>query len=123
MSVPPPYPPSPDMPPPGPPTMAIPNYLLWAILVTIASLFFCCIIGTIPGIVAIVFAAQVNRKRDEGNDIGAQLASRNAKLWCWISTGLCAAGLLWTVYFFSTGGMAKYEQLLQEIEQREQSRR
>jgi H+/Cl- antiporter ClcA len=123
MSVPPPYPPSYDTPPPGPPRLPIPNYLLWAVLATIASLFFCCIIGTIPGIVAIVFAAQVNRKRDEGNELGAMQSSRNAKLWCWITTGLCIVGLLWTVYFVSTGGMARYEQMLQEIEQRHQLQR
>ncbi|HEY0505913.1 MAG TPA: CD225/dispanin family protein [Lysobacter sp.] len=123
MSVPPPYPPSADTPPPGLPGMAIPNYLLWAVLATIASLFFCCIIGTIPGIVAIVFAAQVNRKRDEGNEIGAQQSSRNAKLWCWITTGLCILGLLWTVYFISSGGMARYQQLMEEIEQRHELQR
>lgn len=116
MSVPPPYPSSDPSSPPPPTLSPIPNYLLWAILVTIASLFFCCIVGTIPGIVAIVFAVQVNNRRDRGDEAGAKLSSRNAKLWCWISTGLCVVGLLWSIYFVSTGGMARYQQMLEEIE-------
>ena len=106
----------PPLPPQSPPA-SIPNYLVWAILITIASLFFCCIVGTIPGIVAIVFAAQVNSKLNAGDTAGAQRASGTAKLWCWITTGLCAIGLLWTVYFVSTGGMARYQEMLQQIEQ------
>ena len=67
---------------------------MWAILITIASLCFCCVIGTIPGIVAIVFASQVNSKLNAGDRAGAGQASRNAKLWCWITTGLAILGLL-----------------------------
>ncbi|HEY5803666.1 MAG TPA: CD225/dispanin family protein [Lysobacter sp.] len=115
MSTPPPV--IPQSPPPQElPPRSYPNYLLWAILITIASLFFCCIIGTIPGIVAIVFAAQVNRKRNAGDDIGAGNASRNAKTWCWITTGLVIAGLCWTIFFISSGGMQKYQQMMDELE-------
>lgn len=104
-----------NMPPPVP-SQSIPNYLLWAILITIASLFFCCLFGTIPGIVAIVFAAQVNRKWNAGDEAGARQASGNARLWCWITTVLTLIGLCWTIYFFASGGMARYEQLLQQLE-------
>ncbi|MCY1720604.1 CD225/dispanin family protein [Prolixibacteraceae bacterium Z1-6] len=55
-----------------------PNYLVFAILVTI----FCC---QILGIVSIVFAAQVNSKWSAGDIEGAINASKNAKLWAWIS--------------------------------------
>jgi hypothetical protein len=54
-----------------------PNYLVFAILVTI----FCC---QILGIVSIVFAAQVNSKWDAGDYEGALTSSKNAKLWAWI---------------------------------------
>ena len=54
-----------------------PNYLVFAILVTI----FCC---QILGIVSIVFAAQVNSKWHAGDFEGALSASKNAKLWAWI---------------------------------------
>jgi len=55
-----------------------PNYLVFAILVTI----FCC---QILGIVSIVFAAQVNSKWNAGDLEGARIASKNAKMWAWIS--------------------------------------
>lgn len=115
MSVPPPFPPPPS-PPSGPLAPPVPTYLVWAILITVASLFFCCIVGTIPGIVAIVFAAQVNRRWDAGDEYGARRASSNAKLWCWITTGLCIAGLLWSIWFISSGGMAQYQKMMEELE-------
>ncbi|NEO63885.1 MAG: CD225/dispanin family protein [Moorea sp. SIO4G2] len=56
----------------------VPNYLPQAILVTL----FCCF----PfGIVAIVYAAQVNTKLQAADYEGAVTASDNAKKWCWIS--------------------------------------
>jgi len=57
-----------------------PNYLVFAILVTI----FCC---QILGIVSIVFAAQVNSRWNAGDMQGALDASKNAKLWAWIGLG------------------------------------
>jgi uncharacterized membrane protein YvbJ len=66
---------------------AVPNYLVWAILVTL----FCCL----PfGIVAIVFAAQVNSKFAVGDYQGALDSSRKAKMWSWISFGLGLAAII-----------------------------
>jgi hypothetical protein len=63
-----------------------PNYLVFAILVTI----FCC---QILGIVSIVFAAQVNSKWNAGDFEGALSSSKNAKLWAWIglASGIAVA--------------------------------
>ncbi len=75
---------------PGTPPVARPqinNYLVPAILVTLC----CCLPG---GIVAIVYAAQVNNKLQAGDIAGAQAASNNAKLWCMISAGV---GLVFTL--------------------------
>ncbi len=58
----------------------VPNYLVPAILSTI-----CCCVPF--GIVAIVFAAQVNSKLAAGDRAGAVAASEKAKLWCWIAFG------------------------------------
>ena len=73
--------------PPAPPyaptrmrAVGPPNHLGWAILVTL----FCCLPG---GIVAIVYAAQVDSKFMAGDVAGAQYASDQAKLWSWISAG------------------------------------
>lgn len=62
-------------------TPSVPNYLVQSILVTLC----CCIPG---GIVAIVYAAQVNSKLAAGDYDGALKSSNNAKLWCWISLGV-----------------------------------
>jgi hypothetical protein len=66
------------LPPPG---TTVPNYLVFAILTTVL----CCLPLGIP---AIVFAAQVNGKLQAGDIAGAQAASRNAKMWCWIAFGV-----------------------------------
>lgn len=58
----------------------IDNYLVPAILVTLC----CCLPG---GVVAIVYAAQVNSKLAAGDVEGARNAARNAKMWSWISAG------------------------------------
>ena len=64
-----------------------PNYLVQAILVTV----FCCL----PlGIVAIIFAAQVNTKIGAGDIEGAKKSSKNAKMWSWIAFGLGLVGLV-----------------------------
>jgi len=73
-------PPPPNYPPPRTHVVGPPNHLVWAILATL----FCCLPG---GIVAIVYAAQVDSKFMAGDVAGAQYASDQAKLWCWISAG------------------------------------
>jgi uncharacterized membrane protein YvbJ len=67
----------------------IPTYLAQAII----SMLCCC---QIPGIVAIVFAAQVNSKLVAGDIEGAVKASRNAQIWCWVALG--AGALFWVFY-------------------------
>ncbi len=81
---------------PGQPTQ-VPNYLVQAILVTI----FCCL----PfGIVAIVFAAQVNGKLQAGDINGAMESSRKAKMWSWLGFGIgLAFALLYAVFVLLVG--------------------
>jgi hypothetical protein len=64
-----------------PPGQTVPNYLVFSILATAC----CCLPAGIP---AIVYASQVNSKLQTGDLAGAQAASNNAKMWCWISLGL-----------------------------------
>jgi hypothetical protein len=68
----------------------VPNYLVPSILVTVL----CCLFTGIP---AIIYAAQVNNKLAVGDVAGARLASKNAKMWCWISA---AVGVL-TIGFYT----------------------
>ncbi|MDR2910885.1 MAG: CD225/dispanin family protein [Bacteroidales bacterium] len=71
------------------PQIPPPNYLVWAIIATVL----CCL----PfGIVSIVFAAQVNSKWAAGDFTGAQISSKNAKTWAWVSFG---AGLLFAIAY------------------------
>jgi hypothetical protein len=73
------------------PLVDVPNYLVFAILATIL----CCLPAGIP---AIVYAAQVNGKLQAGDIAGAQAASNNAKMWCWISAGAgLAVGAIWMI--------------------------
>jgi hypothetical protein len=81
------------MPPPG---TIVPNYLVFAILATV----FCCLP---TGIAAIVYAAQVNGKLQAGDLIGAQAASKNAKMWCWISFGVGVATTVVSILLFTAG--------------------
>ena len=62
------------------PSQKIPNYLVQSILVTL-----CCCLPA--GIVAIVFAAQVDGKVALGDLETARRYSRQAYLWSWISFG------------------------------------
>ncbi len=76
----------------GVPTQPIPNYLVYAILVTI----FCCWPLGIP---AIVYAAQVNSKIVAGDIQGALNASSKARTFAWWSFGCgFAVGLLYLLF-------------------------
>src|SRR5262249_18077502 len=68
---------------PQAPGEKIQNYLIPSILVTL-----CCCVPA--GIVAIVYAAQVNSKFAAGDVAGAQESARLAKIWCWVGFG-CGA--------------------------------
>ena len=76
----------------------IPNYLAQSI--TIAIFGACCwIVPTILAIPAIVFGSQVNSKLDLGDVMGATNASRNARIWCWVSfASLLLVGLVWLLF-------------------------
>ncbi|MBN1816567.1 MAG: CD225/dispanin family protein [Sedimentisphaerales bacterium] len=63
----------------------VPNYLVQAILITLC----CC---QPFGIVAIVYAAQVNGKLQAGDVGGAMECSGKAKMWCWLGFGLGLLG-------------------------------
>lgn len=86
-------PPQPMYGAPPPPGVKPSNYLAFAILSTL----FCCLP---TGIVAIVFAAQVDGKWASGDYAGAQAASKSAKTWVIVSaaTGLIL-GLLYLLVF------------------------
>jgi hypothetical protein len=79
------------------PVADVPNYLAQAILCTL----FCCLPA---GVVAIVFAAQVNGKLTAGDYAGAEAASAQARTWCWVSFGVgLAGGLIYALIMLAAG--------------------
>jgi hypothetical protein len=106
--------------PPPVSTQSIPNHLAWAIISMIVSFCLCCFVGGIPGVVAIVYAAQVNSELNHGNEAGARRASDNAKTWCWVATALAVLGVLLNVGLFMSGGAERYLETMQQIQQMSQ---
>lgn len=78
--------------PPVSQAATIPNYLVQSILVTLC----CCLI---PGIVAVVYAAQVNALVQAGDFENARRCSRLAYIWSWVGFGLgLAFGIVYLVF-------------------------
>ncbi|MEG0183892.1 MAG: CD225/dispanin family protein [Stenotrophomonas sp.] len=103
----------------------VPNHLIWSIVVTIVSFFLCCVSclsfpAIITGVVAIVFASKVNTLLNQGDLVAARQASKNAKIWAWITTGILIAAtlfsLLWLVLAGTDGYMEQIEELQRQLE-------
>jgi hypothetical protein len=76
----------------------IQNYLVQSILITL-----CCCVP--PGIVAIVYAAQVNTKLAAGDIQGAHESARLAKIWSWVGFG---AGVLSGIIYAIIGAAGAF---------------
>jgi interferon-induced transmembrane protein len=80
---------------------SVPNYLIPAII----SLFCCLPLG----IVAVIFAAQVNGKVAAGDIQGASDSSRKAKMFSYISIGLGLLGIICYILMIVVfGGLAAF---------------
>ena len=66
----------------------VPNYQVPAIVMTVLTTL-CCNIFALPcAIIALVYSTQVNSKLAVNDVSGAMAASKNAKLFTWISVGV-----------------------------------
>lgn len=74
------------------------NFLPWAILSTIL----CCL----PfGVVAIVYATQVDTYWFSGDREAARRAAQRARMWTWVSVGVAAVGVILYLSLFFVLGM------------------
>lgn len=64
----------------------------------------CCCLPV--GIVAIVYSAQVNSKKDQGDIAGAWDASKKAKTWAWVAFGLGIVSWFFWMAFYGIAFMA-----------------
>lgn len=80
------------------PRVTISNNLVWAILATL----FCCLP---TGIVAIVYAAQVDGRASGGDIAGAHDSARKAATWSWVSFGLGALFIVAYIALVAAGAM------------------
>ncbi len=87
------------------------NNMTLAIVATVIGLCSPCCIGLILGIFAIVFSTQVKTKFESGDYNGALSSAKNSKILSYIAIGLVALNL---IYFFVFGGMAVYQELLEQ---------
>ena len=78
-------------------TTSVSNFLVPAII----SLFCCLPLG----IVAVIFAAQVNGKAQTGDVTGATESAKKAKMFSFIAIGLGLAGIICYVLFFLIMGI------------------
>ncbi|HVK50786.1 MAG TPA: CD225/dispanin family protein [Pseudoxanthomonas sp.] len=100
----------------------VPNYLVWSILNTIGAFVVCCLNcfnfpAIVTGVVAIVFSSQVGSKLNQGDIDGAWRASRNAKIWNWVTTGITIVGVSLGIIYLMAVGVDGYMQAIEELRQ------
>lgn len=85
------------------PRRPVPAYLAWSIIATCSRSACAASSARSRASWRSCSPRKVNSALERGDYAAAQRASSNAKLWCWITTGLNIVGLLWTVFAISTG--------------------
>lgn len=104
----------------------VPNHMTWSIIVTVLAFFVCCLSclsfpGIVTGVVAIVFASKVNGLLNRGDLDGALRASKNARIWAWVTTGFLIAGVVVFALSLAFMGVDGYMQQMQQFQQQLES--
>jgi hypothetical protein len=72
----------------------VPNYLVQSIIMTVVTVLCCNILALPLAVIGLVYSTQVNTKLGMGDVIGAQAASKSAKMFSWISLAVLVGSLL-----------------------------
>lgn len=91
------------------------NNLVLAIVGTVLGICSPCCVGIIVGVVAIVFATQVDSKYNAGDYFGAEKAAKNTKILSYVAIGLGVLGFLYTIISILTVGMDAYTEQYKAI--------
>lgn len=95
------------------------NNMPLAIIGTILGICSPCFIGFVVGIVAIVFAAQVNTKYLQNDYAVAETVAKNAKILAWIAIGLGIVGIIINIiYFKAIGGIDGMKEIIEQMQNR-----
>lgn len=91
------------------------NNMTLAIIGTIVGLCSpCCVLGLVPGIIAIVMASQVNAKFNSGDYAGAVSSSKNAKILSYVAIGLGILGIIISIIqIIAYGGISGYMEMIE----------
>lgn len=78
---------------------AVKDYMVGSVIFTVGNLVLALftgitIFGVITGIIAIVFASQVNKRLQSGNRTGAGGTARVTKIFYWITLAIFAVGVV-----------------------------
>lgn len=84
------------------------NYLVENIVAAVVGLLCCCGISTIPGVVGIVFATQVDSKFNQGDYTGAASAANTAKTMFYVTAGLVVLGFVINIIYFFVFGVSLF---------------
>ena len=92
-------------PPQGVDALSVQNHKVGSIIFTVGNLVLALFIsitifGVITGIIAIVFASQVNSRLQSGNRAGAGEAARVTKVFYWITLAIFTVGVILAIVLF-----------------------
>ena len=96
------------------------NNLVLSIVATVLGICSPCCISLILGIVAIVFATQVNTKFDQGEIAAEEQSAKNSKILSYIALGIVAVYLVYAIVMIILNGtdafLSSYKDALNSVE-------
>ncbi|MDR1877242.1 MAG: CD225/dispanin family protein [Flavobacteriaceae bacterium] len=86
-----------------------------AIISTVLTCCSCNCVGAILGIIAMVYAGQVNTKYIAQDYIGAENAAKNARILSFVALGMLVLGIILNIIYVMMVGVSTYISQYEEI--------